>query len=395
MIVVFLFPSGAKAAFIFEPAEVGTYTTYVSWRDQYRTDFGWPTPSTWVTMRTYFETPTGTPFTTDYAQIDVDSQIMWLTCNGTYQFHFLDSFGAVVYWTGRIVTTAMIAPTCTSYLDGGSRDDLNGKIDDIPGDGFNIGWDDMSGAAEYEIWKDGKLIDTVPNDGNPNQYHIPDPGGSVNIVAKDAAGEYIGHTDLQVPEYTGQEDYGTDPNACDICEKLADALACPDWDTYMGELSDMIGSALDDYLGVVPTIPLVEDIETAIVPDLPVINTSPPPEADFDIAVPADYDTPLIFNITDATPIPVVDGSEPIGILDPDAYLVHDDPGVMVFPGDVRNDSDGIKIPDVIVTGYPMPSPAVPEASIPPANMPTPSTSPGPGPTPGSSPGPGPTPTIP
>lgn len=396
-----LAPANISAAFESPPYEVGDSTKYIPWNDHYRVDFGWPTPSEWTTLRAYFETTSNTPFYTDYTQSQVSRKIMYLNCNGTYQLQFLDGSGDPVYFTKEIVTTAISNPLCQSYPDGGYKDDLGAGYEDNLGGGYDMSWDDLPGADQYEIWKDGQLIDTIPAGSGSYNYHLPEPGGGISIVAKDANGDYIGHSDMQVPDYNGQEDWGTDPSDCGICEKLAAALQCPGWDQYMGELSSMIGNALNKFFGEVPTTPTEEDIVTNIVPDLPTLNTDVP-DAGFDIAVPEEFDEPFIYDVTTAPVIPVIDESEAFEIYEPDEYIESDLPGVMVYPNDERNDSNGIKHPDTITTEYNMPEPATTPTptetpEIPPSEMPIPSDeSGGSGAVPGAtaSPEPAPTPTI-
>src|SRR5690606_32366220 len=158
------------------PAVAGTWTTYQPWRDEYRTDFGAPPPSTWDTPRLYFETPTCDPFQVDYTSAQVTGRVMYPTCNGTYQLHFLQC-GTPVAWSGTIETTAIITPSCSSYPEGGAADDAGASYEPGPGDGYTVDWDGVPGADSYEVWQDGELIETIPAGGG-GPYSAEVPGGT-------------------------------------------------------------------------------------------------------------------------------------------------------------------------------------------------------------------------
>lgn len=416
LIGTLLTPAVGYAGFISDPSNVSTITRYVSWRNEYRTDFAWPSISQWDTMRVYFETPSGVPYDLSYPQSQA-SPIFYLTCNGTYQY-FFESGGSVRYWTKQIVTTSIINPPCSSYGEGGgSRNDAGAYYSQNGNGGYDVFWGDIPGAASYDVWKDGELIGTVPAGGGSYNQTIPGTGG-VSIVGMDGNGNYVGHSDLQVPEYTGQDDWGDGggQNGCgDVCQRLKTLLECPEWDTYLGDLTgairaalppppdwpaiaDVFVSAYAEYFGDVPTPPSRAEIEQAVLPSsMPVLDTSVPQVTP---SVPDAYNTPVDFDITQGGPVfDVVDGSEPFDILEPDANLVADDPGVMVYPADPRNHSDGIKEPDTWQSPYEMPvpsstsAPGEPIPSIPPSDMPVPSSAPGTVPIPSVVPGVGPTPT--
>lgn len=376
LVFLVLFPSSwVSAAFTDAYADVGHRLNYYSFRNEYRLDFGWPTPTNWTKLKVYFETPTNVPFSQIYDQDQVKRKILWLNCNGTYQFFFIDDSGNEIYWTKKMVTTSVSNPVCQSYPDGGEQNDMNADYEEAVGGGYDAKWDEQSGAAEYEIWKDGELIDTVPAGQADYSYHIP-TNGSVTIVAKDGSGDVIGQSDIQVPDFDGFS-----KSACNGCEQILAMLSCPGWNEYMGELSNMINNALSEYFGDVPEPPTAETIGNEIVPDLPVLDTSVP-DAAIEMNVPEVFDEPLVFDITSGDVIPVVDGSEPFVINEP---TIDSDPvGVMVYPADERNESDGIKEPDTIVTDYEMPTPTIvpaptEEPEIPESEMPTPSGSGGSG----------------
>lgn len=399
LVALLLIPSNAFAAFQPPPSEAYLAAYYNSWRNEYRAVYSkWMPDIRFDTVRVYFENSIGTPYQRNYtAAIMANASAYWLTCNGQYQFQYLQN-GVIVAHSPVIVTTDIVAPSCDSYADGGSSDDANANYQQNPDGSYKLNWSDIPGSNSYEIWKDGVLIDTVAADPS-GQYttNIPYPGGGISIVGKDGSGDYTGHSDINVPD----DLYGEYPSACSVCDKIAAALECPEWDTYMGELTGAIKNALptlpewrniadqfvdafDDYFGDPPAVPN----PTNITPEIPALNTSVP-DADINIELPDEFDTPLLFDVTTAPVIPVLDESEPFEIYEPDEYIDSDGPGVFVYPGDSRNSSGGIKQPDDFVSPYPQPVPTLPAApdpgdppEIPPADIPIPSGSTGTTPTP-------------
>lgn len=389
LVLLAVAPGISSAAFNTSPADVQSLTHYVPWKDEYRTDIGRPPAGQWDTLVMYFETSNGTPYTLDYPAASA-AQIFYLTCNGTYQFQYKTGGvnGTDVFWTGTIPTTAIQQPTCQSYGDGGARNDYNADYEETDG-GYRVNWNG-NGADQYEVWKDGQLVDTVSGSG-PHQYDMSGPG-TVTIVGRDSSGGYQGHSDLQVPTWDGTDGPSTG-GGCDACKQLRDALACPEWDAYMGELTDAIKAALPpppdwpsiadifvdkfaEYFGEVPAPPTVQEIENEVTPELPPIDTAVP-EADIDFDVPDDFNQPIPFDITDGPEIPVEDGSQPFVIPEPDSQIDADEPGKFVMPGDPQNHSGGIKMPDTIDTGYnsPVPTKQNGDDEIPPSDMPMPSGS--------------------
>lgn len=367
----------AQAAFNTAPAEVGTWTYFMAFRDEYRTDFGMPPPSMWDTLIVYFETPSSTPYTTEFEYEDVKSKVMYLNCNGTYQFQYFKG-STMIAWSGLIETNLIVTPTCASYPDGGGANALNADYDPLSGGGYEVSFDGLPGAAEYEVYEDGQLVDTIPAGGG-GPYSYETAGGSVTIIAKDGSGNVIGQSDLQVPDFVGWD-------SCSVCSKLLEILSCPGWNEIMGDLRETLAGAIRDVLGDVPAPPSIGDIENMIIPE-------ELPELEIDFAgddlmpvMPEMYDDPLpTFDITDGPQIDIVDNSTPFVIAEPNAKIDSDDPGVMVFPGDPRNSSNGIKQPEEWESPYPVPVPTVSEddPEIPVVEIPVPGIEPSDIPTPG------------
>lgn len=131
--------------------------------------------------------------------------------------------------TGGTTPTAMTL-SATDLCDGSS----------------DLTWSPVSGAVSYELYIDGvkstytSQVTTVTKDGS----------GSAFVKAIDSAGNVIGQS--STISFTSSANCGgtTDPppdtggTDCTECEKLAEMLACPEWDTYMGELTDAFADAL-------------------------------------------------------------------------------------------------------------------------------------------------------
>lgn len=362
---------------------------YASFKDEYRVDYDKLSDVSRYELH-YLDSNGNTLYKRDYEQ--PPTGIHWLTCNGIYEMRFFDSTGTMTGKTKKMPTNQISSPTCASYDDNGGTgsNPLNGKRDNE-----NLKWDADPRATKYEIWKDGQKI------GETSDTHYENVGkdGSITIVGKDNNGNTVVESDVPKPS----TDPGPDPggNCGDVCQKLREVLDCPEWDTYMGELTNAIRNAFDwpsiadvfigklaDYLGDVPAPPSKEEIAQDITPDVPGIDTSVP-EANIRPDVPDEFDNgPIDYDITTGPQIPVVDESQPIEIYEPDEFINSDNPGDMVFPNDPRNSSDGIKQPDAVDTGTTTPIPTKEsDHETPPAELPKPNPSTGTTPKPEASEG--------
>lgn len=375
-------------------AQIRGWLNYQPWLDMYRFDYTYPTGS--VRYRVWFISASGLIYESHWNFVPTMSH--YLTCNGNYNFDFYDANDQLIGYFRNLITTQIQRPACLSYPQASGHNDfqLFAQASTTPGYS-DVSWNTVPGAAYYEVYADGQLVDTTT--GTSGQY----PNGPITIVARDSNGDIIGQSDGFVPDgynssspstTTGEGDdtesgpINPPPSTCSVCDKIAAALQCPEWDTYMGELTQAIRDALptlpewrqianqfiyalDDYLGPVPMPPSISQIESNIRPDMPSLDTSVP-GSDMTPILPAEYDTPLHFDVTDTPEIPVLDESEPFEIYEPDRFINADDPGEFVYPGDPANHSDGIKNPDIVDTGNNTPGPTGGPTSPPPVDPPIP-----------------------
>ena len=398
-----------------EAAQIQYYLQFQPWRNEYRLDFTYPLGT--ASYRVWFIAPSdGKLYERNY--YGAPTGIYYMTCNGTYNLDFYDSSGQLIGYFRNIITTQIINPPCSSYPEQTGANDFNiyATPDPLFPGTNNVYWDVVPNAYHYLIYHNGVLIDDT--DGIGGRYL----DGQITIVAVDHSYNPIAQADAFIPggydnskpatgTGTGDDTNGgaVPPPGCDICQKMAEALSCPSWNAYMGELTQAIKDALPtlpewrqiaeqfvdafaEYFGSVPSVPSASTIENNIRPNLPALDTTVP-GSDMEPILPAEYNSPWEFDVTDVDEIPVVDESEPFEIYEPDEFINADDPGVFVFPADPRNSSDGIKNPDIIQTGYdtptpsgpggsppeddpPIPEPLPPDPNIPPSVIPIPSTSP-------------------
>jgi hypothetical protein len=377
----------AQAAEPWSPPQspvVGNQLIYLSVRDEYLLNYyDWDTAANrsklnyWTSTGVYYELWSN----------NVPNGHWYLTCNGTYIIEvYQDSMK--VGETAQVQTTKIQNPACQSYDNADQlKNDLNIRGTDRADGSTDLSWDFVVGADHYDIYKDGIKI---TQQTGVTSWHITDDG-TYTFVAVDSNGQSLGQSDYIKNDSTPNG--GENNSDCDACQWLSDALACPDWDTYMGDLTGAIKNALPpppnwediadtfvgkfaDYFGDVPVPPSVPEIENNVRPNIPAVDTNVP-QASIAPAVPSDFNNgPLDTDITQGEQIEVEDDSQPIEIYDPDKYIDSDGVGEFVYPGDERNSSNGIKQPDTIDTPYEMPIPADSGGEdIPPADMPVPNGS--------------------
>lgn len=352
---------------------------YLSVRDEYQLRYkigGFPQGTTqaranfWAASGAYYE-----------VVFDQPTGIAYLTCNGIYIFELLDASGNVLAETTQIVTHKIVNPTCKSYENTGFKNTMNGKVEQRPEGGASIEWDIQPNTHKYEIYKDGELWHQFLESSNQGKQTMAIfPNGAYTIWAVDANGNYVGTFDFLIGADDGSDGGGDGDNGngsdggCNACQWLSDLLDCPSWSDYMGDITNAIRDALPpppdwdnvastfvdhfaDYFGNVPAVPTKQQIQNEITPPTPTLDTSVP-DANITPQVPSAYDNaPLDTDITSGEVIEIIDESEPFMIYEPDEFINSDDVGVMVYPNDPRNSSDGIKEPDQINTGYPLPTP--------------------------------------
>jgi hypothetical protein len=163
---------------------------YLDYRDEYRLDY-WNVPQETTSYTLKFTSDTGTYYETNYNM--VPTGIHYLTCNGTYEMAFKDSSGSQTGTTGQFVTNQLVNPSCNSYPEQSGTDDLNLQATDN-GDGtFTLEWDNYTGAAIYEIYKDGQKIGETTQ---PTKIITGD--GAVSVIAKDSTGTIIAQSDIRI-----------------------------------------------------------------------------------------------------------------------------------------------------------------------------------------------------
>ena len=327
---------------------------YAPWRNEYRVDHGGLPAHTFYAMRAHFVGSDDTVYVKDFASY---TGIFYLTCNGTYQLQWIDEQENILAETVEMVTTQIVNPPCNSYPEQMGVDDLNADYTDLGGGNYGLDWNDLPGASDYEIWKDGELVGVTTDP----HFEINSPG-SVTIVAKDASGNNIGSSDLQVPNYDGGSwGEGGAGGSCGTCDKLRELLSCPEWGQYMGEWEDLLRrvippppdwdyvssvfvNAFDDYFGDMPEAPTIPNIQQHIETPLPNLDISTGAE-DLFPTLPPEYNNPISFDLSDAEVIEIIDESPPFIIDDPlDGYDTMP-PGVGAVPGDPNNSSGDIIAP--------------------------------------------------
>lgn len=363
---------------------------YVSWLDEYRIDYSKINAAYYVL---HYTSPINQQVHTKTYQSD-PTGIHYLTCNGDYKLIFYNNSGDIIAETDVATTTGIQNPSCDSYADSGQSNDLNAKSSETP-NGHHIFWDASAGAVTYEIWKDGQLV--MVTSGTDGEI---EGDGSVSVVAKDENGNIVGRDDLLVP-ITSDPLIDFSNGSCDVCQKIRDALACPDWDLYMGAWEEMIRRALppppdwpviadifaetivdhmDEWMGNMPPTPSVSELENRITPNMPNLNTNVDGIDDLVPTLPSDFnDASISFDLSDAAEIEIIDESEPFIFTDPLSGINSSGVGVKVVPNDPNNHTDGIQLPMQPSEYDPIPTPnEINEA--PAVEMPTPTpTQPSPG----------------
>ncbi|CAH8248504.1 hypothetical protein WJ0W_007172 [Paenibacillus melissococcoides] len=227
-------PGGPGDGDTFIPISYKAY--YVPNRDEYRMDYVAPTGT--VGYKLVFRSSSGKMYEREYTS---PTGIHYLTCNGTYYMEFYNSSGKLIGKTDPDFFTSQISSqTCASYGEQTGYDDLNARY----GQG-EISWDDI-GADVYEVWKEGNLLDVVTEP----KYATSEPGGYTIIAQK--GDRVAGQSDLIVEHERipgGDPDPGIPPGGgCgEICDQLAQLLACPGYDQFLGDLESIMPKPPDWY----------------------------------------------------------------------------------------------------------------------------------------------------
>lgn len=280
---------------------------YVPYRDAYRMDY--KPPSGAASYKLKFTTASGTVHYRDYDY--PPTGIHYLTCNGgSYELEFYDSSGKMISRTQPPYTTSQIQnPSCASFSDTTGFDDLSARYQN-----GGISWNDI-GADSYEVYKDGQLLDTLYGTDYP-----VNGDGSYSIVAKDAGGQIVGQSDINVGSSTGGETGGGD-GCGDVCDQIAQLLQCPGWGDILNDLEGIMPKPPDwDEVAGIFTDHIVPEMGQEIVNRAPEIAeiiadefqsrekpVSPPPALpDFKPDVPTleDKDMPGVINESLDTNVP-------------------------------------------------------------------------------------------
>ncbi|NHN35539.1 hypothetical protein [Paenibacillus agricola] len=408
--------------------------------------------------------------------------LFYLTCNGQYLFEFYDTGGLLTNTSQLMTTTLVKNNVCESYpspldqYNGQSFAPMNengveiGRGDSPSGPRTYLSWDPAPrcgyGYPYYQIYRDGVLEFEYVSDVYLYQYDITDKPGTWRVETKydtvlcdnyEEAGEIpyseaMDETgnfsdpwagvpapgDGSSPEGPKGESGGGEGGGgevvyppfdplCPVCVELNQLLQCPDWDVYMGELTEAIKAALppppdwqdiadkigkatvdelSDYIGEVPVPPSQAEIDGNMDRPLPVVDNHAPDPAELVPKLPAGYEQPKVFDIESGPAIDITDGSQPFEILQPLNNIQYDPPGVGPKPGASSNNSGDIQNPAKMTLPNPTPKPTgsttpapnnpVPKPAANPSAGPKPSTAPsaGPAPIPSSTPGTGPKPNM-
>lgn len=191
---------------------------YTDWRDQYRLDI-WDMPSSTQKVRLRFTSSSGIEYDREFS-VDEIGGTLYLTCNGSYQLHFLNDSGSVVSSVNNLTTGKIQSPTCESFPEPFPRDDLGANVTlpgcspVEPGSGLpKVKWTDVPGAESYDVYKDGQLIGTTTD----TEYELPGDG-SYTIIGRDKEGNPVGESDVNTP-WIGS---GNDSSANTICQCIED-----------------------------------------------------------------------------------------------------------------------------------------------------------------------------
>lgn len=226
--------------------------TFLRVRDEYQLRYainGMPAGTHQV--RANFWTSTGTYYEVVF---DNPTKIAYLTCNGTYIFEMLDSTGNTIAETKQIKTTKIANPACKSYENGKLHNDLDAKYNSTTQQAELPQRNDVD---YYELYYNGDRIQSNHNDSvilGGNKLNLDGhPDGSYTVVAIDKNGNILGSFDFtkggqdeemnndSAGSGNGSGGNGGGENACgDACDWIKSALACPEWDTYMGEWKAML-----------------------------------------------------------------------------------------------------------------------------------------------------------
>jgi hypothetical protein len=274
----------------------------------------------------------------------------------------------------------------------------------------SISWNANSEiGVKYNVYVDGVLQNTIPINGLGTTLAI-DGNHIFELTAVDSNGIESGKV-TATPYSSGSTPTPTptgtntstptpaptttpipQPTPCAECVSLSNLLSCPEWNTYMGNLTNAISAAippppnwdmvaekignsviskLSDYMGQVPAAPTKNEIQQNINSSLSTVDNSSTTAENLVPKVPTDYNQPLNYDLSSAQNIQITDESTPFTISDPIANIQHDPPNTVIKPNDPHNSSGDIPNPVTIENNVPQPQNQVPNSPSVPVTTPT------------------------
>lgn len=272
---------------------------------------------------TIFITPDDVTYTKEWGRLSINKKI-YHNCNGTFNYHF-ELNGEIVGYIYNLETTLIEDELCKQEIPGDDENDIKTRITDNTSNGKKRINYDENGSVNYSLqksndngttWQDiNNNTDSGTGSGyfevtNPGYYRIIGTDENDNIISKD----YISESEFETSK-------------CDGCKTLNEMLACPAWDTYMSEFSEMIS-------GAIPAPPSIEEgmdylieklAEQTVEPEEP---TAPEPfepgYEEIETDLPTVIETEIEPAPTDYEPETGGPGSGPVIITDPEEWTPDD-----------------------------------------------------------------------
>jgi len=293
-------------------------------RDQYILNYSFTGSANNIYI--YFVSDTGTVWTKTWGPEAINKTI-FINCNGEYDYFFKLNNSNVGY-IQNIISTEIVTPICTTTTPGENEDNLNltstGKNDSsgTPTGDYRLNYIDLPDGAYYRLHQstDGgttwNLVDE--NTGLGGHFDVTKPG-LYRLTAYNSSDEILSKDIINSTEFNNGK--------CDGCKTLTEMLACPAWDTYMSEFSEMIS-------GAIPAPPSIEEGIDYLIEELaaqtvePEEPTAPEPfdpgYEEIETDLPTVIETEIEPEPTDFEPETGGPGSGPVIITDPEEWTPDD-----------------------------------------------------------------------